>query len=93
MGLEVGLEGALSLRFLQGPVAMLPTQLLSVLHKPVAYAFVVSALRQEREGRGTPQKTRRNGAPTVLAMPARSKARATRPNVYRLPVETAPARS
>jgi hypothetical protein len=34
-------------------LAKLPTQLLSVLHKPVAYAVVVPALRQEREGRGT----------------------------------------
>jgi hypothetical protein len=62
---------------------MPPTQLLSVLYNPVTYAFVVSALRQERERRES----------TVLIMPARSKARATRPNVYRLPVGTAPARS
>jgi hypothetical protein len=48
---------------------MLPTQLLPVLYNPVAYAFVVAALRREREG---------TGQPTVLVMPARSKARATR---------------
>ena len=30
---EVGLERALSLRFLRGRVAMPPTQLLSILHK------------------------------------------------------------
>jgi hypothetical protein len=34
-------EGAPSLRSLQGWAAMLPTQLLSVLHKPTAYAFLV----------------------------------------------------
>ena len=41
---------------------------------------------------GFPQNAK-DGHPTVLVMPARSKAWATRPNVYRLPVGTAPARS
>ena len=59
---EVGLEGALSLRFLQEPalslskerVAMLPRNFCPSCTNPVAYAFVVPTLRQEREGRGTP---------------------------------------
>src|ERR1700683_3559371 len=56
---EAGLEGAPCV-FFQGPalslskgrVAMLPTQLLPVLYNPVGYAFVVAALRREREGTG-----------------------------------------
>jgi hypothetical protein len=47
------MEGAPSLRFLQGWAAMLPTQLLSVLTPPVVYAVVVPALSKVREGRGT----------------------------------------
>ena len=46
-------EGAPSLRFLQGRVAMLPTRLFVLLHKPIAYAFVVPALCKLRKGRGT----------------------------------------
>jgi hypothetical protein len=46
-------EGAPSLRFLQGRVAMLPTRLLSFCTNPVAYAFVVPALCKLRKGRGT----------------------------------------
>jgi hypothetical protein len=49
----ISIEGAPSLRFLQGRVSVLPTQLLSACTKPVAYAFAVPALRKEREGRGT----------------------------------------
>ena len=46
-------EGAPSLRFLQGRVTMLPTQLLYVLRNPVAHAFQVPALCKVRKGRGT----------------------------------------
>ena len=46
-------EGAPSLRFLQGRVTMLPTQLLYVLRNPVAHAFHVPALCKVRKGRGT----------------------------------------
>jgi len=42
-------KGAPSLRILQGRVAILPTELLCVLHKPVAYAVVVPALRKREE--------------------------------------------
>ena len=45
-------EGAPSLRFLQGRVTMLPTQLLWLCN-PVAHAFQVPALCQVRKGRGT----------------------------------------
>ncbi len=70
--------------FLQGRVAMLPTQLLSVLHKPRCVC-----VRSTRPS----QKTRRNGAPTVLVMPARSKAWATRqePQNCPIPVVFSPA--
>jgi hypothetical protein len=46
-------EPALSLS--KGWGAMLPAQLLSVLHKPRCDAVVVPALREEHEGRGTRQ--------------------------------------
>jgi hypothetical protein len=46
-------EGAPSLRFLQGRVTMLPTQLLSFCTNPVADAVVVPALCRPRKGRGT----------------------------------------
>ena len=45
-------EGAPSLRFLQGRVTMLPTQLLWLCN-PVAHAFQVPALCKVRKGRGT----------------------------------------
>ena len=45
-------EGAPSLRFLQGRVTMLPTQLLW-LCSPIAHAFHVPALCKVRKGRGT----------------------------------------
>jgi hypothetical protein len=51
---EIGFAGALCLRVLQGRLAMLPTQLLSVLHKPVANAFVTW------EGCEAPVKTRKD---------------------------------
>ena len=47
-----GAEGAPSLRFLQGRVTMLPTQLLWLCN-PVAHAFQVPALCKVRKGRGT----------------------------------------
>ena len=47
-----GAEGAPSLRFLEGRVTMLPTQL-SWLCNPVAHAFQVPALCKVRKGRGT----------------------------------------
>jgi len=46
-------EGAPSLRFLQGRVAMLPIQLLSGCTNLVQLGFVVPALRKLREGQGT----------------------------------------
>jgi hypothetical protein len=46
-------EGAPSLRFSQGRVAMLPTRLLSFCTDPVAHAVVVPALCKLRKGRGT----------------------------------------
>ena len=49
----IGAEGAPSLRFLQGRVAMLPTQRLSFCTNLVAYAVVVPALCRLRKGRGT----------------------------------------
>jgi hypothetical protein len=46
--------GAPSLHYLQGRVAMLPTQRFCLFGiTPVAYALVVPALRKEPEGRGT----------------------------------------
>jgi hypothetical protein len=48
----IGVEGAASLRFLQGRVTMLTTQFLS-LYNPVAHAFQVPALCKVRKGRGT----------------------------------------
>ncbi len=48
----IGVEGAASLRFLQGRVTMLTTQFLS-LYNSVAHAFQVPALCKVRKGRGT----------------------------------------
>jgi len=48
----IGVEGARSLRFLQGLVTMLPTQLLWLCN-PIAHAFQVPALCKVRKGRGT----------------------------------------
>ena len=48
----IGAEGAPSLRFLQGRVTMLPTQLLSLCN-PVTHAFQIPALCKVRKGRGT----------------------------------------
>ena len=67
---RIGVEGAPSLRFLQGRVTMLPTQLSSVLHKPFAHAFQVPALCKVRKGRGTqfvfgPSETKSLGHPPV----------------------------
>ena len=62
-------EGAPSLRFLQGRVTMLPTQLLSG-----------SATRSRMRSRFPPfAKCAKDGAPTMFLAPARSKAWATRP--------------
>jgi hypothetical protein len=48
----IGAEGARSLRFLQGRVTMLPTQLLWLCN-PIAHAFQVPALCKVRKGRGS----------------------------------------
>ena len=63
-------EGAPSLRFLQGRVAVLPTRLLPTCMKPVAYTFVVPAPSQQTATeRGT----------HFLANVSESKGRATPP--------------
>src|ERR1700676_4817875 len=65
-------EGALSLRFLQGWVAMLLALLdLAVAERSIALDARIPDSR--------PCTERKSGAPTSLLMPARSKARATRP--------------
>ncbi len=48
----IGAEGAPSLRFLQGRVTMLPTQLLWLCN-PIEHAFQVPALCKVRKGRDT----------------------------------------
>lgn len=59
------MEGAPSLRILQGWVEMRPTQFLSEADKPIAHALVVPTLLQT---------TRKDGAPTVFIVGEKSKA-------------------
>jgi hypothetical protein len=65
----ISTEGAPSLRFLQGRVSLLPAQSCSIAQNPLPMRSWYPPFA----------KCAKDGAPTVVAMPAKSKAWATRP--------------